>query len=64
MRVLYAFLGGALVGAAAAVLLAPASGEDTRNQIKETLRKYGLIKEAEEDAILEQIVAEIESGNK
>lgn len=63
MRVLYAFLGGALIGATAAVLLTPESGKDLRLQIKNVLLKYGLIKEAEEDAILEQIVSEIETAN-
>lgn len=63
MKALYAFLGGAIVGATAAVLFAPTSGQDLRAQIKDVLRKYGLLKEAEEDLILEQIVAEIEADN-
>lgn len=35
---LLAFIGGALVGAAAALLLAPESGEQTRKRIKEMIR--------------------------
>ncbi len=36
---LLAFIGGAILGAAAAVLLAPDSGENTRKKIKEGLDK-------------------------
>lgn len=37
-----AFLGGAAVGAAVALLLAPQKGEDLRAQIKSILKKYGV----------------------
>lgn len=58
---LYAFLGGALVGAGVALLYAPAKGEDVRDQIRRLCRKYGLIKGSEEevDEIIEQIASEI-----
>ncbi len=36
---IFAFLGGALVGAAIAVLVTPQKGEDTRKQIKDFLDK-------------------------
>ena len=36
------FVGGALVGAAIALLLAPEKGEDLRGRIKDTLKKYGV----------------------
>ncbi len=41
-----AFIGGALAGAAAALLLAPDSGENTRRRIRETARReYDNLKE-------------------
>lgn len=64
MKTLAAFLGGALVGTAAALLFAPQSGEDTRYKIREVLKKYGLIKPEDEDEIIEQIVAEVEASRK
>lgn len=59
--VLYAFLGGALVGAGIAVLFAPEKGEEIRRRIKEILRKKGIIcTESEIDALVEQLTSEIE----
>jgi len=45
-----AFLGGAIVGAVAGMLLAPKSGEDTRRELKAYARKAeeGVIETAEE----------------
>ena len=40
---LYAFIGGALVGAGVAVLFAPQKGSDLRKKIKEALRKKGIL---------------------
>ena len=37
-----AFIGGALAGAVAALLLAPDSGENTRRKIKENPKKVNL----------------------
>jgi gas vesicle protein len=42
LGVLYAFLGGAIVGCAAALLFAPEKGEDMRARIKEILKKKGI----------------------
>ncbi len=65
LNLLYAFLGGAIVGAGAALLLAPEKGEDMRAQIKTLLRKYGICKSSKEeelDAIVDQIAAEIKEN--
>ena len=43
LSILYAFIGGAVVGAGAALLLAPEKGEDVRNRIAELLRKKGIL---------------------
>lgn len=58
LTLLYAFLGGAAVGAGAALLFAPEKGEELREQIKDLLKKYGLCKSTSEDE-LEEIVDEI-----
>lgn len=61
LNVLYAFLGGAIVGAAAAVLFAPEKGEDVRKRICECLRKKGILcSDNEIDELVEQLTAEIE----
>lgn len=61
MKYLYAFLGGAIVGAAASILFAPEKGEDIREEIKSILRKHGLLKGSEMDELVEQIATQIES---
>lgn len=59
--ILYAFVGGALVGAGVALLFAPEKGEDLRRRIKEVLRKKGIIcTESEIDALVEQLTSELE----
>ena len=42
LGILYAFLGGAVVGCATALLFAPEKGEDLRTRIKELLKKKGI----------------------
>ncbi len=42
LGILYAFLGGAIVGAGAALLFAPEKGEDLRKRIKNLLKKKGV----------------------
>lgn len=55
-----AVLGGAAVGAAAALLFAPEKGEKTRKQIKEYLREKGLIKDDNKlDELVDEIAAEL-----
>ena len=61
LGILYAFLGGAVVGCATAILFAPEKGSDLRKRIKEILKKRGIdftVDEVEE--LVEQISASIE----
>jgi len=47
---LFAFIGGAIVGAAAALLLAPESGEETRKKIRESVdTEYQALKKKYEE---------------
>ncbi len=65
LNILSAFLGGAIVGAGAALLFAPEKGEDLRGQIKHLLKKYGVCKctkEEELDTIVDEIAAEIKKS--
>lgn len=58
------FLGGAVVGAAAALLLAPEKGEDLRKRIRKAIDRLGVkICESEEEleAIVDELAEEIES---
>lgn len=58
---LYAFLGGALIGAAGALLTAPAKGCETRARLKQYLREKGLLgTDSEIDALVEQLTTEID----
>lgn len=57
----YCFLGGALVGATAAVLYAPQKGAELRRKIKETLQKKGILcTESEIDSLVAQLTADID----
>lgn len=61
LTLLYAFLGGALVGAGAALLLAPEKGEDVRTRIADLLRKKGILcSDNEIDALVEQLTTQID----
>lgn len=71
-NMLYAFLGGALVGAGTALLLAPEKGSDVRaclctkgneltQRVKELLRRKGLMaSDSEVDALVEQLTTELD----
>ncbi len=61
LSLLYAFIGGAIVGAGAAILFAPEKGEDIRARIADILRKKGIIcSDSEIDALVEQLTTEID----
>jgi len=61
VAILSAFIGGAIVGAAVALLTAPDKGSETRKRIKSLLRKKGIIaSDSEIDALVEQLTTEID----
>jgi len=60
-NLLYAFLGGAIVGCAAAVLFAPEKGEDLRSRICNILRKKGVkISDSEVDQLVSELAGTLE----
>lgn len=61
LSILYAFLGGAVVGCTAALLFAPEKGTDLRSRIKELLKKKGIdFSDDEVEQLVRQISAQIE----
>lgn len=59
LNILYAFLGGAIVGCSAAILLAPEKGEDIRSKICDLVKKKGIkISDAEVDALVAELARE------
>ena len=56
LNILYAFLGGAIVGCSAALLFAPEKGEDMRSKICELVRRKGI---KISDAEVDELVAEL-----
>lgn len=56
LNILYAFLGGAIVGCSAALLFAPEKGEDLRSRICKILKKKGIkISDEEVDALVAEL---------
>lgn len=57
-----AFLGGAIVGAGAALLFAPEKGSDLRNRIVEILRSKGILcSDSDVDALVEKLTKDLEA---
>ena len=58
LTLISAFLGGAIVGCASALLFAPAKGSELRSKISEILRKRGIaISDKEVDALVAELAA-------
>lgn len=59
LNLLYAFLGGAIVGCGSALLFAPEKGEDLRNRIVRILKRKGIkISDEEVDALVAELTGE------
>lgn len=56
LNILYAFIGGAIVGSAAAILFAPEKGADVRSKICDLVKRKGIkISDAEVDALVAEL---------
>ena len=56
LNILYAFLGGAIVGCSAALLFAPEKGEDLRAKVCDLIKRKGIkISDAEVDALVAEL---------
>lgn len=59
LNILYAFLGGAIVGCSAAILFAPEKGEDMRARVVGILKRKGIkISDEEVDALVAELTGE------
>lgn len=59
LNILYAFLGGAIVGCGAAILFAPEKGEELRSRIIRILKRKGIkISDEEVDALVAELTGE------
>lgn len=59
LTILYAFLGGAVVGCGAALLFAPEKGADVRSRICKILKRRGI---CVSDAEVDELVAELSAA--
>lgn len=56
LNLLYAFLGGAIVGCSAALLLAPEKGSEVRSKLCDILKRRGIkISDDEVDALVAEL---------
>lgn len=62
MKGLFIFLGGALVGAAAAALLTPMRGDELRDKIRKILIEKGVIATDEIEEFVERVALELEES--
>ena len=60
MKGLSIFLGGIAVGAVAGLLLAPDKGSETRERVREYLKKKGILPSNEIDILIEELSSETE----
>lgn len=59
LNILYAFLGGAIVGCSAALLFAPEKGSDMRERVCRLLQRKGIkISDEEVDALVAELTGE------
>lgn len=64
MKGLTTFLFGAAIGAAAAALFTPVTGEELRARIRVILQKKGIIAADEIDDLVEMIATQVEEKNQ